>query len=197
MTRSDVAGWLLVGSFAFWLPAGALPSRVWTAPIPERLALIARRPRRWQLVNLSIAAAAVLLALGFVAVASPLEQSGAGVDVALSLAVLLLGVSLWLISLAFRITVTTSASSGGLPAGFAAVSAWAGALFLGWTILGNAAIAGFGAAVVQSGYPATWCGWVVIVLVALIVVQLVVTGDSLPVLYHVGPLVLGVTLLVD
>ena len=108
-----------------------------------------------------------------------------------------MGVALWLVSLAFRVTVTTSAFSGGVPAGFEAVSAWAGALFLGWTILGNAAVAGFGAAVVQSGYPATWCGWVVIVLVALIVAQLLLTGDSLPVLYHVGPLVLGATLLVD
>jgi hypothetical protein len=44
MTRSDAAGVLLIGSFALWLPLGALPSlyRIWPAPLDEKLALIAR-----------------------------------------------------------------------------------------------------------------------------------------------------------
>jgi hypothetical protein len=41
ITRSDLAGLLLVASFAFWFPAAALPPRVWTAPLGEGLALIA------------------------------------------------------------------------------------------------------------------------------------------------------------
>ena len=49
--RSDVAGGLLVASFALWLPAAVLPSRVWTAPLDERLALIAEHRRAWQLVE--------------------------------------------------------------------------------------------------------------------------------------------------
>jgi hypothetical protein len=154
MARSDVAGSLLVAAFALWLPAAALRSRIWTASLPERIALIGRRRRRWQLVNLSIAAAAVLLVLGFVALAAPLEESGAGVIAALSRAMPLVGASLWLASLMFRVTVTTAAASGEVPVGFEAASAWAGGLFLGWTVLGNSAIAGFGAADVQSDYPA-------------------------------------------
>jgi hypothetical protein len=197
MTRAEVAGWLLVGSFVLWLPAAALPSRVWTAPVRERLALIAQRRRTWQLVNLSIAGAAVLLVLGFAALVEPLERAGAGVLVSLSFAALLLGATLWLASLAFRVTVMGTASGADPPGGLEPLSAWAGGLFLAWTALGNAAVIGFGAVVVHSGYPATWCGWAAIALGSLVLAQLLITGDSLPALYHIGPALIGVALLVD
>jgi hypothetical protein len=197
MTRSDVAGWLLVASFVLWLPAVALPARIWTAPAPERLALIAQRRRSWQLVNLSIAAAAVLLVLGFAALAEPLQRAGGGVLVPLSLSTLLLAAPLWLASLAFRVTTTTAAAGTEPPPGFAALSAWAGGLFLAWTALGNAAVLGFGAAIVHGAYPAAWTGWVAIVLAALMLAQLLATGDALPALYHVAPAFVGIALLVD
>jgi hypothetical protein len=110
MTRSDVAGWLLLASFVLWLPAAALPSRVWTASLPERLALIAPRRRRWQAINLAIAGASVLLVLGFAALTEPLLQAGAGVLTPLSLGALLMGAPLWLASLTFRVTTMTAAS---------------------------------------------------------------------------------------
>jgi hypothetical protein len=197
MTRADVSGWLLLASFALWVPAAALPSRVWAAPLRERLALIARRRRRWQAVNLSVGGAAVALVLGFAALAEPLERAGGGVLVPLSLAALLLGAALWLASIAFRVTAMTAASRAEPPPGFEAVSAWAGGLFLAWTALGNAAVVGFGAAVVDSAYPATWCGWAAIALGSAILVQLLVTGDALPAVYHVAPALVGIALLVD
>jgi hypothetical protein len=197
MTRADVSGWLLVASLALWVPAAALPSRVWAAPLGERLGLIARRPRRWQAVNLSAGGAAVALVLGFAALADPLERAGGGVLVPLSLAALLLGAALWLASIAFRMTAMTAASRAESPPGFEAVSAWAGGLFLAWTVLGNAAVVGFGAAVVDSAYPATWCGWAAIALGSAILVQLLVTGDALPALYHVAPALVGIALVVD
>lgn len=197
MTRSDIAGWLLLASFALWLPAAALPARVWTAPLPERLALIGQRRRSWQTINLSIAGAAVLLVLGFAALAEPLRQAGAGVLVPLSLAALLLGAGLWLASLTFRVTAMAAAAGTTPPAGFEAVFAWAGGLFLAWTVLGNAAVVGFGVAVVRSGYPTTWCGWAAIALGGVMLVQLLATGDALPGAYHVAPALIGVALLLD
>jgi hypothetical protein len=197
MTRSDVAGWLLLASFALWLPAAVLPSRIWTAPLHEKLDLIAQRRRTWQTVNLSIAVAAVLLVLGVAALAEPLQAAGAGVLVPLSLAGLLMGAALWLASLTFRITTMTAASGVEPPGGFAAPSAWAGGLFLGWTALANAAVLGLGVAIVDSGYPATWSGWVAIVLGALMLAQLLATGDALPALYHVAPALIGLAALLD
>jgi hypothetical protein len=78
MTRSELAGWLLLASFALWWPVGAVPSlyRVWPAPLDEKLALIGGRRRTWQALNLFMAAAAVLLVLGFAALTEPLEQAG-------------------------------------------------------------------------------------------------------------------------
>jgi hypothetical protein len=111
-----------------------------------------------------MAAAAVLLVLGFAALTEPLEQAGGGVLVRLSSATLLLGAGLWLASLVFRMTALTAAAGAPPTAGFRAVSTWAGGLFLAWTALGNAAVLGFGVAIVRSGYPATWCGWAAIVL---------------------------------
>jgi hypothetical protein len=64
-------------------------------------------------------------------------------------------------------------------------------------VLGNTAAVGFGAAIVQSGYPAMWCGWAAIALGVLMLAQLLATGDALPALYHLGPLVIGVALLLD
>ena len=56
---------------------------------------------------------------------------------------------------------------------------------------------GFGVAIVRSAYPATWCGWAAIVLGALILVQLLATGDALTAAYHVAPALIGVALLLD
>ena len=199
MSRPDVAGVLLIGSFALWLPLGAVPSlyRIWPAPLDEKLALIARHRRAWQGINLCIAASAVTLVLGFAALADPLEAAGGGVLVPLSLASLVLGAVLWLASLAYRVTAMVAAAESGRPPGFEAVSAWAGGLFTAWSWLGNLAVAGFGAAIVHGGYPAAWCGWTAIALAAALLVQLAFTGDALPASYHVAPALIGVALLVD
>jgi hypothetical protein len=196
MTRPEIAGWLLLASFVLFIPVVALPSRVWTGTLYEQLALIAQRRRAWQAINLSIAGSAMLLVFGFVALAEPLQQAGGGVLVPLSLATLLVGAALWLANLAFRVTAM-AVSDPEPPPGFAAVSAWAGGLFLGWTVLANAAILGIGVAIVRSGYPATWCGWVAIVLGGLMLAQLLATGDAIPGLYHVAPALIGVALLLD
>lgn len=197
MTRTDAAGWLLVASFALWLPAAVLPARLWTAPLRERLALIAEQRRRWQAVNVSVGVAAVLLVLGFAAAAEPLDRAGGGVLVALSQDALLLGAALWLASLTFRVTAMASASDTAPGAGFEAVSAWAGGLFLAWSALANAAVVGFGVAIVRSGYPAPWAGWAAVALGALLLVQLLATGDALPALYHIAPALIGLALLLD
>src|SRR6266542_333595 len=198
MTRSDVAGWLLIASFVLWFPA-AVPSlyRVWTAPLREKLVLIGPQRRTWQAVNLSIASAAVLLVLGFAALQEPLERAGGGVLVPLSFAALVLGAALWLASLVVRVTAMAAAAGTAPVPGFEAVSAWAGGLFLAWTALGNAAVVGFGVAIVHGGYPAVWSGWAAIVLGALILVQLVATGDALPGAYHLAPALVGIALLLD
>lgn len=197
MTRTDVAGWLLVASFALWLPAAVLPARLWTAPLRERLALIAEQRRRWQAVNVSVGVAAVLLVLGFAAAAEPLDRAGGGVLVALSQDALLLGAALWLASVTFRVTAMASASDTAPGAAFEAVSAWAGGLFLAWSALANAAVVGFGVAIVRSGYPVPWAGWAALALGALLLVQLLATGDALPALYHVAPALIGLALLLD
>ena len=197
MTRPDLAGWLLLGSFVLWLPAAALPARVWTASLPERLELIAPRRRRWQAINLSIAGAAALLVLGFAALAQPLEEAGAGVLIPLSSSALLMGAPLWLASLSFRMTTMTAASEKEAPAGLAALTGWSAGLFLAWTVLVNAAVLGFGVAIVRSGYPAAWSGWLAIGLAALMLAQLTATGDALPALYHVAPALIGIALLLE
>ena len=183
MTRTDLSGWLLIASFVLWFPAAVLPARIWTAPHAERLTLIDEQRRRWQIVNLAIAAAAVVLVLGFVALAEPLRREGAPTLTDLSLALLLLGAPLWLASLVHRIVVARDGA------------AWAGALFLAWSVNANAAIVGFGAALVRSDLSGGWAGWTGIVLAALMLVELLVTGDALPALYHVGPAVIGVAVL--
>jgi hypothetical protein len=176
------------------LPAAAAPARIWAAPLDEKLTLIAQHRRMWRRVNLCIAAAAVALVLGFAVLGDLLEREGAGALVPMSLALLLLGAGLWLASLVFRVTAMAKAAGTAAPPGFEAVASWAGGLFLAWTVLGNAAVAGYGAAVVRTDYPAAWAGWVAIVLAGAMLVQLAATGDALPGAYHIGPAVLGIAL---
>lgn len=185
VTRIDLSGWLLISSFVLWFPAAVLPARIWTAPHAERLTLIHEQRRRWQIVNLAIAAAAVLLVLGFAALAEPLRREGAPTLTDLSLALLLLGAPLWLASLVHRIVVE--------PEG----AAWAGGLFLAWSVIANVAIIGLGAALVRSDLAGAWAGWIGIVLGALMLFQLLVTRDALPALYHVGPAVMGAVVLLS
>jgi hypothetical protein len=183
VTRLDLSGWLLIASFVLWVPAAVLPTRIWTAPHAERLTLIDEQRRRWQIVNVSIAAAAVLLVLGFVALAEPLRREGASTLTDLSLALLLLGAPLWLASLVHRIVVARDGA------------AWAAALFLAWSVIANVAVIGFGAALVRSDLSGSWAGWTAMLLGASMLVQVFLTGDALPALYHVGPGVMGATVL--
>ena len=136
-------------------------------------------------MNLSIAAAAVLLVLGFVALAEPLRREGSATLADLSLVLLLLGAPLWLACLVHRIVVTEDGV------------AWAGGLFLAWSAMANVAIVGFGAAVIRSDVSTAWSGWVAIAVAALSLVQLLATGDALPALYHVGPAVIGAAVLIS
>jgi len=195
MTASRVAGGLLVASLVAWLPVALVPARIWTATQSERLELVAARRRTWQAVNLSIGMAAVLLVAGVAVLAEPLAGRGAGPLVLVSLAVLVLGAPLWIASLAFRIWPMSEVAGTVPPPGFELAAAWAGGLFVAWSVLGNAGVVTLGAAIVRAGYPATWCGWAAIVAGALVLAQLLVTGDSLPVLYHVAPSLVGVALL--
>jgi hypothetical protein len=185
VSRVDTAGVLLVASLALWLPAALLPAAIWTAPPAERLALIARQRRRWQLVNASIAAAGLALVLGVAALAEPVRGEGPATLADLALVLLVVGVPLWLASLVHRIAVVEDGA------------AWAGALFLAWSVLANVACAGLGAAVVRSGVAPAWTGWAVVACAGLILVQLALTGDALPAAYHLGPAILGIALLVD
>ena len=155
-----MAGALLIGSLALWLSLGFVPSlwRVWALPLDKKLVLIVLHLRAWQVLNLCIAASAVLLVLGFAALVEPLDAAGGGVLVPLSFVTLLLGAALWLANLAYRVTAMTAAAQSGRPPGFEAVSAWAGGLFAVWSWLGNAAVAGFGVAIVHAGYPRPGAG---------------------------------------
>jgi hypothetical protein len=46
-------------------------------------------------------------------------------------------------------------------------------------------------------HPATWCGWAAIALGSAILVQLLVTGDALPALYHVARALVSIAHLLD
>lgn len=197
MSTPDVAGTLLVASFAVFAVGAAPPSLVpvWRAPAPEKPALIAARRQTWLAANALMFAATILLVLGLDALTEPLLASGGGVLTTMSFITMLLGAALWLASLVFRLT--TMARTAEPAPGYEHASAWAGGLFIAWTVLANVANTGFGAAVVRADYPSAWIGWAAIAISALILVQLVVTRDGIPALYHVAPAIIGIGVLLD
>lgn len=161
--RGLVGAVLLAGLVIFLV--GAVRWRMtYERPLAEALRVIAGdRPRRawihlWMIVALLVTPAG-LGALGLL-LADPVAR----VLAVMASVVYAIGAVCWVVSLAFRLTVVPWAAEqtlgqGEPPTGFAALDAWAGALYTLHMASSYVAFALLGCALLPSGDVPGWLGW--------------------------------------
>jgi hypothetical protein len=164
MDAADVVGWVLVGGFVLFLVGAGGWRMEYEQPLPEALRVIHgdRRRRAW--IHLWMIPAMFATSAG---VAGYAANAADGVAAALALmaaVVYAMGAVCWVASLAFRLTVVPWAAErtvedGDPPAGFPALDAWAGSLYVVHMVSAYAAFAVVGASVLVAGELPSWVGW--------------------------------------
>ncbi len=109
------------------------------------------------------------------------------------------GAVLWVISLAFRLSIDPwaaqeTAKTAAMPEFYVPLTRWTGLLFVIYTILAFSALAAYGGAVLSTLVLPHWVGWIAIFygLAGLGLVGF--TGDAPPFLHHLMPILIGILL---
>ena len=170
MTLSRIAGLALVGGGAVFFAGVSIPLlsslgvRVWSAPLPEYLKLIAAHRSAWLWTNGGIVAGVLLTAGGLGGLTALLREAGEDLLGQTGLLLFGMGATFWIVELAFRLSVTLwaaeTAASSAPPALFEPLHRWMGTLFFVYMVLAYLATALYGGALLQTGLLPTWLGWV-------------------------------------
>ena len=204
-TDLQTVGGLLIAGFVVFLLGAALWKADYQRPLPEALPAIAQSPRRWRWIHTWMIAGVAITIAGLGALAQLLADSGELIYGTVGFVLFAVGGILWLVAVAWRLTVLVLASreteqTGSVPGGIQGWSEWFGALhsihlltaYVSWTLLGSG--------VVSSEIVPQWLGW--------LGVGLGVTGAAgytafkggpfaPPFLAHLYPFILGIALLVS
>jgi hypothetical protein len=222
VTSAATAGAVLVAGALLAIAGASVPAlsreRVWMLPLDDYLRVIADHTRAWRLHAWLFLGGAVLTAIGLFLLAGPGFSAAAagGRTGATDPAWLLAGAVAyafaavaWSASLAFRIGPVVSAAlahraAGQVPNGYETLSDWSTALYEIYMVVGYLATAGVALGVAVAGLVPAWLGWA---CVAFGIVGATSFGFSvprvagmrspleLPVLVHVVPLAIGLSLL--
>lgn len=207
-TTPHVAGALLIlgsilflsgaGSYAFARDRGGpmifgQPPRVW-------LRLVGEHPSLWRWATLLFIAGTIVTVMGFGLLTTQLRGAGDPGFAQLGLLAAAFGAALWVVNLAARLTIDPWAArllaeTDVIPESYTAISLWAGALYVIYTILTFAALAVYGGGVVATSLLPGWAGWAAIVYGLAGLVFFAVIRDAPPFLHYLMPILLGILLL--
>lgn len=202
-----LTGAVLVMSFVVFAVGGILPTlgthghaRIFTLPAHEHLLAVARNATVWRWANVCMGAAAIILLAGLFMLTTLLELAGERRSARLGLAGWLASAVLWVIFSVFRGTVTLHAAqelrtTGDAPASYEPLARlWFG-VFVVSAAIGFLALAAYGGALLQTTLVPAWAGWATLLFSLVLLVQLLITGDTLPAFHYLPPLIIGVLLL--
>jgi hypothetical protein len=180
-----------------------LSLRVWSAPLPEYLELIAAHRAAWLWTNGGIILGVLLTAVGLSALTALLNEAGDRLLARAGLLLFAMGVMFWLIELTFRLSVTVWAAGetvimGAPPPFFEPLHQWVELLFFIYMVLAYLATAAYGGALLQTASLPDWLGWVTLgvgVFGAISFIAGLPTIFSIPAGVHLMPLLTGIVLL--
>jgi len=197
------AGLLLVAGAVAGLWAAATPSltRVWSAPLPDKLLMIADRRGAWWRANVLFLVAIMATAGGLATLAALIREGGSYGPAFAGLGLTLAATPLWAVDLAFRVTVTTSvaeAVKGGaaVPTWYPSAAKWSWSLLIIYSLCASAALVGFGLGIVRSGILPEWSGWIAMAGVGVLIFGTIARKDTIPVVVQLLTLLFGVLLLI-
>ena len=193
-----IAGWII-----FWTGASAWFTPPYRQPqLHEFLEIIDTNRTAWYWINGCLLVGVTLTVLGFGAFTSSLRGAGDRLLSELGLVAYVFGALLWIISLAFRLTVEVWAAqetgqSGVIPVGFEAWRQWAVLLFGIYMVLGYFSVAAYGGALQGTGLLARWLAWTAVVfgLAGALGVLVRFRFFERPLMIHLVPGVIGIFLL--
>jgi hypothetical protein len=176
------------GSFIF-----GLPPREW-------LRLVFAHPHLWQWGTILFISGVVVTILGLAMLTTLLSDAGDRAFSPLGLIAFLFGAVLWVISLAFRLSIDPwaaqeAAKTAAIPEFYVPLTRWAGVLFVIYTVLAFSALAAYGGAVLSTPVLPHWVGWLALVYGLAGLGLVGVSGDAPPFLHHLMPLLIGILLL--
>ena len=196
---------LILGALLFEIGAG-MPLRdkkgtfIYGLPPREWLRVIFDHPVLWQWANILFISGVVVTILGLAMFSSLLRDAGDRTFSQVGLIAFVFGAVLWVISLAFRLSIDPwaaqeTARTAVLPEFYVPLTRWTGVLFVIYTILAFSALAAYGASVLSTHVLPQWVGWVSIVYSLAGLGLLGFTGDAPPLLHHLMPILIGILLL--
>lgn len=170
-----------------------LPPREW-------LRVVFAHPRLWRWATILFISGVVVTVLGLALLTTLLRDAGDQAFSQLGLAAFAFGAVLWVIHLAFRLSIDPWAAQESVrtdvvPEFYVPLTRWIGVLFVIYTVLAFSALAAYGGAVLFTPVLPHWVGWLAIVYGLAGLGLLAFTGDAPPFLHYLMPLLIGILLL--
>jgi len=205
-TERRFTGLLLVlGCLLYWVAVGLVPLDAqgnFSIAMPPRAALpvIAEQTTRWQWSMSLFLSGIVITVLGFTLLTRLLWDSEERAFSLLALITSLLGVTLFVIYLAFFVGVwpfagQETARTGELPGYFLPLAMWTTALFRIYTVLAFSALALYGGSLLVARVLARWLSWTALLYGLAGLGLFVYVHDIPPAVHYLLPLVMGILLL--
>lgn len=195
-----ILGGLLFSVGAFMPLRDKKGAFIYGLPPREWLNVIFDHPRLWQWANILFMSGVVVTILGLVMLTILLRDTGDRAFSQLGLVAFVFGAVLWVINLAFRLSIDPwaaqeTARTAVMPDFYVPLTRWTHLLFVIYTVLAFSAMAAYGGALFSTHVLPQWVGWVTIVYSLAGLGLLGFTGDAPPLLHHLMPILIGILLL--
>jgi hypothetical protein len=182
----QAAATLSIGSVIF-LIAAFMPISIIYAErdVQAQIARVQSSPTAWAISQILFALGSIIVVAGLTLFTFQLRSTSATLSGYLGLAAIALGTLCWVVIVYERATLPPQDVFG------APTFGW---LFIGYTVLTQAALIAYGFAFLQAGYP-RWLGLGTIISTTLLCVAYLIFKDMPPFAYYVITLAIGIRLL--
>jgi hypothetical protein len=198
---SPTTGWLLiVGALLFWAGAVTPPYRQWMGvSSSEYLIIIGSHLLNWRVIHGLFLLGSVLTVAGLASLCSQVGPVGSKGWAAIAITLLVMGMTLWVVHIGYRLSVTTWAANelsqtGQVPALFEVSHRWMGILFALFMALTYLAIASSGMALLATAGGPRRLGWFAVVFGLIAVPGLVTPVFQPPLMLFIVPFCMGLAI---
>jgi len=173
---------------------------IYGLPPQQWLGVVFTHPTLWWWASVLFLSGTLVTLLGFAQLTTLLRGAGDQAFSYLGPIALVFGAVLWVIHLAFRLSIDfwaaqVTASTGVLPVFYVPLTQWTDVLFVVYTILTFLAAAAYGGALLSTRLLPRWLGWVTIAYSLFFLGLTAAFGNAPPLLHHLLPIVMGILLL--